>query len=95
MIEQLSIFLMVTRTIQILRVNRELHLIFSVMDQSANLVLLFLAAQVVLVSVLVPFAMGLWGVFIHGYSSSARAYNSILMIMFAKGAFSELDMYNQ
>lgn len=43
---------------------------------------------------MVPFAMGLWGVFIHGYSSSARAYNSILMIMFAKGAFSELNLYN-
>ena len=56
--------------------------------------MLFLAAQVVLVSVLVPFAMGLWGVFIHGYSSSERAYNSILMIMFAKGAFSELNLYN-
>ena len=32
MVESLSIFLMVTRTIQILRVNRDLHLIGVVMD---------------------------------------------------------------
>lgn len=44
MAECLSIFLMVTRTIQILRVNRELHLIGVLMDQSSNLIAVFLAA---------------------------------------------------
>lgn len=65
-----------------------------VLDHSGDLVFLFLIAQVVLISVLVPFAMGLWGVFLHGYSDAGRALNSILMIMFAKGAFAELNDYN-
>lgn len=65
-------------------------MIGEVTTQSQNLLFLFICALVLLVSVLVPFAMGLWGVFILGYSSSERAYNSILMIMFAKGNFSEL-----
>ena len=40
------------------------------LDHSGDLVFLFLIAQVVLISVLVPFAMGLWGVFLHGYSDA-------------------------
>ena len=94
MVECLAIFLMLCRTIQILRVNREFHLIGVVIDHSGDLMILFLTVNIILITVLVPFAMGLWGIFIPAYSSGGRAYSSILMIMFAKGNFDELSLFN-
>ena len=53
----------------------------------------YLFIMIMILISFVPIAQSLWGTYVFSYKNPQHALNAVLMIMFAKGDFSELTKY--